>query len=99
MKNPPAGTWLSQIESARSVAELARLLRNYLEALDAEDRGRLPAGCTAEAISSAADIQEWAVTLAQEDLKSSSAAEGSQALHHAAVVFAAAGARVPKMAE
>ena len=99
MNNPPAGAWLSQIEGARSATELVRLLRDYLSALAPEERAHLPAACTADNISSASDIQEWAVTLAREDLKGTGTAGVDDGLHHAAVVFAAAGSRLPRVAE
>jgi hypothetical protein len=99
MNNPPAGAWLSQIESARSAAELVRLLRDYLASLTPEARAQLPAGCAAENISSPAEIQEWAVSLAQEDLRTPGAPRDAQTLHLAAIIFAAAGSRLPKVAE
>ncbi len=99
MKNPPGGTWISQIETARSAAELVRLLREYLESMSPEERVQLPSGCSAEDISRAADIQEWAVTLAHADLKATASEGSTDALHQAAVVFAAGGARLPKVAE
>jgi hypothetical protein len=99
MNNPPASAWLSQIEGARSTAELVRLLRDYLTALSAEERAHLPAACTVDNISNAADIQEWSVTLAREDLKTTGSASVRSGLQHAAVVFAAAGSRLPKVAE
>jgi hypothetical protein len=99
MNYPPSGAWLSQIEGARSTAELVRLLRDYLSALTPEQHAHLPAMCTAENISSAADIQEWAVILARDDLKATGSAGVRDGLQHAAVVFAAAGSRLPKVAE
>jgi hypothetical protein len=99
MNNPPAGAWLSQIESTRSAAELVRLLRDYLASLTPEERAQLPAGCVAESISSPAEIQEWAVSLAQGDLKRSGTHEDAQTLRLAAIIFAAAGTRLPKVAE
>ncbi len=100
MNNPPAGAWLSQIEAARSTAELVRMLRDYVVALSPEERAHLPAGCVAESIQSAADIQVLAVMLAQADLRTTGSATGAtDALHQAAVVFAAAGSRLPKVAE
>ena len=99
MNNPPAGAWLSQIEGARTTAELVRVLRDYLAALSPEERAHLPSGCTSENISHASDIQEWAVTLAREDLKGTGSAGVPEGLHHAAVVFAAAGSRLPRVTE
>ena len=99
MNNPPAGAWLSQIESARTAAELVRLLRDYLTSLTPEERAQLPPGCVAERISSPAEIQEWAVSLAQDDLKASGAPHDLQTLRLAAIIFAAAGTRLPKVAE
>ena len=100
MKNASAGAWLTQIESARSAADLVRLLRDYLVSLTPEERAQLPAGCSAENISSPAEIQEWAVALAQADLKLiSGTANAAGALHAAAIVFAAAGTRLPRVAE
>jgi hypothetical protein len=99
MNNASAGAWLPQIESARSAADLVRLLRDYLAALTPEERAQLPAGCSAENISSSAQIQEWAVALAQADLRTSGAANAAGALHAAAIVFAAAGTRLPRVAE
>jgi hypothetical protein len=99
MTNPPPGAWLSQIESARSVAELVRMLRDYLGSISVEDRAHLPAQCTPDNISSAADIQEWAVALAHADLRATGGADATHALHQAALVFAAAGTRLPRVAE
>ena len=99
MNNPPAGAWLSQIESARSAAELARLLRDYLASLTPEERAQLPDGCAAANISSPAEIQEWAVSLAQADLRRSGTSQDAQTLHLAAIIFAAAGTRLPKVAD
>lgn len=99
MNNPPAGAWLSQIENARATAELVRLLRDFLASLTPEERAQLPAGCVAENISSTAEIQEWAVSLAQHDLKTSGTTRSADTLHLAAIVFAAAGTRLPKVAE
>jgi len=99
MNNPPAGAWLSQIESARSAAELLRLIRDYLASLTPEQRAQLPAGCVAENISSPSEIQEWAVALAQGDLKTSGTPHSAETLRLAAIVFAAAGTRLPRVAE
>ena len=98
MNNPPAGAWLSQIESTRSAAELVRLLRDYLASLTPEERAQLPPGCIAENVSSPAEIQEWAVALAQVDLKTSPE-QSADALRLAAIIFAAAGTRLPRVAE
>ena len=97
MKNTPAGAWLSQIENARSTRDLLGILRDYLNAMTVEQVAELPQGCSAENISTAAEIQEWAVTLAREDLKGDGAEHS--ALHQAAVVFTAAGARLPRMTD
>ena len=98
MRNPPpAAQWLSQIESARSSAELVRVLREYMASLDERGRAQLPALGAHNAIADAASVQEWAVTLAQLDLKADGSPE-SHALHEAAVVFAAAAARLAKVA-
>jgi hypothetical protein len=99
MNNPPARVWLSQIDGARSASELAKMLRNYLGSLGAEDRAQLPPECVAERIAEAADIQEWAVALAREDLRSTGSGGARDVLHQAAVVFAAAGARLSRVAE
>jgi hypothetical protein len=99
MNNPPAGAWLSQIESARSAAELVRLLRDYLASLTPDERAQLPAGCVAESISTPAEIQEWAVSLAQGDLKASGTHHDLRTLRLAAIIFAAAGTRLPKVSE
>ena len=98
MRNPPlAAQWLSQIETARSVADVTRVLREYLASLSADDRAAfLPAG-VAQEVSSVSDVQEWAVTLAHLDLKSDDSPD-SAVLHEAAVVFAAAGAKLAKVA-
>jgi hypothetical protein len=98
MNNQTAGTWIPQIESAHSVAELVKLLRDYLGSLSAEDRSRLPAACEPHALSRATEIQEWAVILAQQDLKATGSGRG-HALRQAANVFAAAAARLPRIAE
>jgi hypothetical protein len=95
MNDSVAGSWLVQIEGAHSAGDLARLLRAYVASLPSEQQAALPRGCTPEAISGAPEIQDWAVTLAQADLKLG----GSTALHEAAVIFAAAGARLPKLGE
>ena len=99
MNNPPAGAWLSQIESARSAAELLRLLRDYLASLTPEERAQLPAGCVADNITGPSEIQEWAVALAQGDLKTSGTPQSAETLRFAAIVFAAAGTRLPRVAE
>ena len=96
MNNPPSGAWLSQIESARSAAELVRLLRDYLASLTPEERAQLPHGCVAENISGPAEIQEWAVALAQGDLKASPE-QSADTLRLAAIIFAAAGSRLPRV--
>ena len=97
MRNTPAGAWLSQVENARTTRDLLGILRDYLDSLTAEQSGQLPRGCIAENVSTAAEIQEWAVTLAREDLKGDGAEHS--ALHQAAVVFTAAGARLPRMGD
>lgn len=99
MNNPPPGAWLSQIEGARTIAELVRMLRDYLGSMSAEDRAHLPERCVPENISTGADIQEWAVALAHADLRATGGADTAQALHQAALVFAAAGTRLPRVAE
>jgi len=97
MRNPPAAAqWLSQIEGARSAADLVRVLREYVGSLNDEERAQLPAFDGAGALTDAADVQEWAVTLAQFDLKEGGTPE-LRALHDAAVVFAAAGAKLAKV--
>ena len=95
MNDSPPAAWLSQIEGVHTAADLARVLRDYLRSLTPEQHAALPRGCTPEAISGPAEIQEWAVTLAHADLKLG----GSTALHGAAVIFAAAGAKLPKLGE
>ena len=95
MNDSPTGAWLSQVEGVHTVADLARVLRDYLRSLTPDQQAALPRGCTPEAISGAAEIQEWAVALAQADLRLG----GSTALHAAAVVFAAAGAKLPKLGD
>ena len=95
MKNEAAGQWLSQIESARSARDLVATLREFLGSMTQQQLDELPAGCRAESISTAAEIQEWAVMLAREDLKSAVYDKG--ALHLAAAVFAAAGGKLPKL--
>ncbi len=95
---PPAAQWLSQIEGARSAADVVRLLREYLAALTLHDRARFLPDSSAESISSATDVQEWAVTLAHLDLKSSQSPD-SAALHEAALLFAAAGAKLAKVSD
>jgi hypothetical protein len=97
MKNTPAGRWLSQIEGARSTRDLIGILRDYLDSMTAEEAAQLPRGCTAGSISTPAEIQEWAVALAREDLKGDGAE--ASALHQAAAVFTAAGARLPRMGD
>jgi hypothetical protein len=99
MNNPPAGAWVSQIEGARTTSDLVRMLREYVTSLNTEERAQLPQAFGAEAVTSAADIQEWAVTLAREDLRGTGPGATSGVLHQAAVIFAAAGARLPKVAE
>jgi hypothetical protein len=94
MKNEAAGQWLSQIEGARSSRDLVGVLRDFLGSMPPEELSELPAACRAENISSGPEIQEWAVTLAREDLK---AVPESNALRLAAAVFAAAGAKLPKL--
>jgi hypothetical protein len=98
MRNPPpAAPWLSHIEVARSAAEVVRVVQEYLATLTMDDRARfLPHG-GADAISSPSDVQEWAVTLAHLDLKGADESPDSVALHEAAVVFAAAGAKLVKV--
>jgi hypothetical protein len=95
MKNSAAGPWLSQIEGARSTRDLVAVLRDFLGSMTPEQLQELPAACRAESISTAAEIQEWAVTLAREDLKSAVYDMGT--LHLAAAVFAAAGGKLPKL--
>ena len=95
MKNQAAGPWLSQIENARSTRDLVGVLREFLGSMTAEQIRELPAACRPENISTAAEIQEWAVTLAREELKSAVFEKG--ALHLAAAVFAAAGGKLPKL--
>ena len=97
MKNGPAGAWLLQIDGARSSADLVRISREYLASLGPERRAMLPRQCATERITAGADIQECAVALAQEDLKSSRPAV-DDALHEAAVIFGAAAAKLPKLA-
>ena len=94
MKNEAAGPWLSQIEGARSSRDLVGVLRDFLASMSADQLAELPQACRAENISSAPEIQEWAVTLAREDLKS---VPESRSLRLAAAVFAAAGAKLPKL--
>ena len=99
MNNPPAGAWISQIEGARSTAELVRMLRDYLASMSVEDSAHLPRALSAETIERASDIQEWAVALAQADLKATGSEASTGVLHEAAVVFGAAGSRIPKVQE
>jgi hypothetical protein len=99
MNSPTGRAWLSQIEGARSSSELVRMLRDYLASLKSEERAQLPRGCAAERITNASDIQEWAVTLAQEDLRSTGSGGMRDAVHQAAIVFAAAGARLGRVAD
>ena len=98
MKNSPAGAWLSQIETARSGAELVRLMRDYVGGLSDEERAQLPPDCRSHHINAPADIQECAVTLAHGDLKAIGTPETTDALRQAAVVFAAAAAKLTKVA-
>ena len=95
MNDSPAREWLSQIEVAHTAADLVRVLRDYLGSLRADQVDSLPVACRPGAINAPADIQEWAVTLAREDLTLG----GSAALHEAAVIFAAAGSKLAKVAE
>ena len=95
MNDAHRATWLSQIEAARSVRDLVGILRDYLSSMTPDQAAELPRGCTAENISIASEIQEWAVALAREDLKGA----GEGVLHQAAGVFSAAGAKLPKLAE
>ena len=89
--------WVWQIEGARSAADVVRVLREYVAALTVDDRARfLPEGM-AQTLSSPGEVQEWAVTLAHRDLKTNESAD-SAALHEAAIVFAAASARLAKVA-
>ncbi len=74
---------------------MVRVLRDYLDSLTPGQRAALPRGCSAQAIQGTPEIQEWAVTLAHADLKLA----GSATLHEAAVIFAAAGAKLPKLGE
>lgn len=97
MRNTPAGAWLSQIENARSTRDLIGILRDYLNSMTAEQAAELPRTCDAENISTAAEIQEWAVTLARDDLKAGGTE--NSVLHQAAAVFTAAGARLPRMGD
>ena len=69
MKNEAAGSWLSQIEGARSSRDLVGVLRDFLGSMKPDELGELPDACRAENISTGPEIQEWAVTLAREDLK------------------------------
>ena len=95
MRNPPpAAEWLSQIEVARSAADVVRVLREYLASLTASDRARLPAGV--HDISTPGEVHEWAVTLAHMDLKADKL-QDTTALHEAAMVFAAAGSKLAKV--
>jgi len=95
MSNAREGTWLSQVENARSVRDLIGVLRDYLGSMTPEMLAELPRGCTAENVTTVEEIQEWAVTLAQADLK----ANGDGVLHQAAAVFTAAGAKVPRLGD
>ena len=97
MKNPPAGAWLSQIEGAHSASDLVRMVREYVAGLDPDALARLAAIGTAESISGPADVQEWAVALAHLDLKANGTPD-RDVFHEAAMVFAAAGARLAKVA-
>lgn len=94
MKNEVAAPWISQIEGARSSRDLVGVLRDFLGSMTPEQLSELPAPCRPENISTGPEIQEWAVTLAREDLK---AVPESNALRLAAAVFAAAGAKLPKL--
>jgi hypothetical protein len=98
MRNPPpAAQWLSQIEGARSAADVVRVLRDYVAALTQDDRARFLPDGIARGLSSPGELQEWAVTLAHLDLKANESPD-SAALHEAAMVFAAASARLAKVA-
>ena len=81
------------------MSDLVRVLRTYIASLTPDERASLPLGFDAERISHPADIQEWAVTLAHEDLKATGSGKTTPTLHQAAMVFAAAGARLPKVSE
>ncbi len=98
MTNSPAGGWLSQIETARSGPELVRLVNEYVAGLSEEERAQLPPGCGAETLREPGDIQACAVALAHSDLKAIGSAASTDALRHAAVVFAAAAAKLAKVA-
>src|SRR5689334_11734806 len=97
MKNSRAGTWISQIEAARSARDLVAILRDYLGTMTPDQAAQLPDGYASENLSTAAEIQEWAVTLARADLK----ADGAEhdALREAAMVFTASAARLPRLGE
>lgn len=95
MKNQAAGPWLSQIENAHSTRDLVGVLRDFIGSMTPDHLKELPAACRAENISTAAEIQEWAVMLARADLKSN--VSDKNALQLAAAVFAAAGAKLPKL--
>jgi hypothetical protein len=97
MRNTPAGAWLAQIEGARTTQDLVGILRDYLNSMTADEVAQLPRDCNANNISTAAEIQEWAVTLARDDLKAGGA--DHDVLRQAAAVFTAAGARLPRMGE
>jgi len=94
MNDSPARAWLSQIDAAHSAADLARVVREYLGSLMPDQLAALPVACRADAIAAPSDIQEWAVTLARDDLTLG----GSATLHEAAVIFAAAGSKLAKVA-
>jgi len=94
MNDSPARPWLSQIEAAHSAADLTRVVREYLGSLTPDQLAALPVACRANAIGAPSDIQEWAVTLARDDLTLG----GSATLHEAAVIFAAAGSKLAKVA-
>ena len=97
VKTPPPSAWLAQVEGARSVAELLRAMRDYLASLDPEEIAHLPKGVAPDTLRFADDIQACAVTLAHEDLRQGANAPAS--LHRSAMVFAAAAAKVPRLAE
>jgi hypothetical protein len=99
MNDSPGAAWLPQIESAHTGAELAHTLRAYLASLTPQQLAELPKECSPQAFAGPADIQEWAVMLTHADLKVNGSPRASATLHQAAVIFAAAGSKLTKVAE
>ena len=87
--------WRELLQAARSEAEVERLMREYVAAIDPRVRQVLPPEC--HAALEERDIQAAAITILHAELRHNGAPEVAAFLHEVAHTFAAASVRLTRL--